>query len=80
VSLICPVCAQADVHHSRFRSWRDRLRWRITGRVPYRCHQCDWRGWRHDTSRTGDGPREIHRQLTDVELEHLDPGAKTDPQ
>ena len=54
-------------------SWVERLRFGITGLVPYRCHKCDWRGWREDLGRPADSLREVHKQLTDDELEDLDP-------
>ena len=79
MSQACPTCGQHDVHHSRFKSWVERLRFNVTGRVPYRCHQCQWRGWREDTSSKGDALREVHKQLTDTELERLDPDADDAP-
>jgi len=72
VSHHCPRCGSEDVHHSRFRTWIDRLRFNITGQVPFRCHQCDWRGWRQDRSRPGESLREVHRQLTDAEIERIE--------
>ena len=61
------------MHHSRSRSWFERLRRRVTGQVPFRCRACGWRGWRHEPSEGLRGPREIHRELTDAEIERLDP-------
>jgi hypothetical protein len=52
----------------------ERARRRLTGLVPYRCHSCNWREWRNDAG-LGHGPREIHRALTDAELERLEPDA-----
>jgi hypothetical protein len=74
----CPVCKGDDIHHSRLRNWMERLRWRLTRRVPYRCHGCDWRGWREDgvLRRDADGMhRVLHRSITDDEIDHLDDGA-----
>ena len=48
------------------------MRRRVTGRVPFRCHACNWRGWRAELA-PGIGPREIHRALTDSELAKLEP-------
>ncbi|HVZ19508.1 MAG TPA: hypothetical protein VG871_00520 [Vicinamibacterales bacterium] len=79
MSQACPACGAHDVHHSRFRSLLERLRFNLTGRVPYRCHQCDWRGWRQITSRPGEGLREVHKQLTDDELDGLDPDQRQPP-
>jgi hypothetical protein len=45
----------------------------VTGRVPYRCHGCGWRGWGADTNLVGDGPLEVHRALTEAELDRLEP-------
>jgi hypothetical protein len=77
-SLSCPTCGQPALRHSRPRSWFERLRRRITGRVPYRCRGCNWRGWRHESAPGGDGPREIHRALTESELEKLEPDSEGD--
>ena len=38
-----------------------------------------WRGWRADASPPGDSLREVHKQLTDDELEDLDPDADGAP-
>ena len=72
----CPACGHHDVHHSRFRGWAERLRFNLTGRVPFRCHQCNWRGWREDAAPPGESLREVHKQLTDDELDDLDPDAE----
>ena len=45
----------------------------MTGRVPFRCHACNWRGWLDEFAPGTDGPREIHRALTDSELAKLEP-------
>jgi hypothetical protein len=45
----------------------------MTRRVPFRCHACNWRGWRNEFPRGADGPRGIHRELTDSELAKLEP-------
>ena len=45
----------------------------MTGRVPFRCHGCNWRGWRQEFAPGTDGPRKIHRALTDSEIEQLEP-------
>lgn len=41
----CPKCNSDDVRHSRTRSRWERWRKEITGRRPYRCRRCNWRGW-----------------------------------
>jgi hypothetical protein len=75
VSEPCPGCRGHDIHHSRLRTPLERIRWRLTGRVPYRCHSCEWRGWRRaETPRAAaEALRRIHRDLTEAELERLDP-------
>jgi len=46
----------------------------MTGRAPFRCSGCGWRGWRADEPEENpEGPREIHRALTEAELERLEP-------
>ena len=42
----CPRCESARVYPSRLRNGVERLRQKLTDRQPYRCHGCDWRGWR----------------------------------
>jgi len=49
------------------------MRRRLTRRTPYRCHGCGWRGWQAKFVETVEGPRGIHRALTDAELEGLEP-------
>jgi hypothetical protein len=75
VSESCPGCGAHDLHHSRLSGRLERIRWRLTGRVPYRCHSCQWRGWRRgdSTRSSAEALRRIHRDLTDAELERLDP-------
>jgi hypothetical protein len=75
VTPTCPSCSSLDLHHSRLRSWAERARWYVTGRVPFRCHQCNWRGWRRDAAARASGAplRQIHHELTEAELDQLDP-------
>jgi hypothetical protein len=72
VSLTCPQCRADELHHSRPRSWIERWRRRISGLVPFRCYACGWRGWMAEEGPAAQGPREIHRDLTDAELEELE--------
>jgi len=55
----------------------ERIRRWLTGQVPFRCHACDWRGWRRDQTDPPTGPRGIHRELTESELDRLDPDKPT---
>jgi hypothetical protein len=41
--------------------------------VPFRCHFCNWRGWRQDVTPAAGKPRGMHRALTESELEELEP-------
>jgi len=41
--------------------------------VPFRCHACNWRGWRREFVATAGGLRENQRALTDSELARLEP-------
>lgn len=41
----CPSCGSLRVFPSRLRNSFERLRQMLTGKQPYRCHECDWRKW-----------------------------------
>ena len=41
----CPKCRSEDVRRSRTRGRWERWRKEITGKRPYRCRRCNWRGW-----------------------------------
>lgn len=41
----CPKCKSENLRRSRTRSRWERWRKEITGRRPYRCRACNWRGW-----------------------------------
>jgi hypothetical protein len=42
---LCPKCNSQDVRRSQTRSRWERWRKEITGKSPYRCRRCSWRGW-----------------------------------
>lgn len=42
----CPKCNSRDLRRSQTRSRWERWRKEITGKRPYRCRVCQWRGWR----------------------------------
>ena len=73
MALFCPSCGGRDVHHSRLRSRFEMLRLFLTGRAPFRCRTCRWRGWRRNDGARAAELRIIHQDLTDAELERLDP-------
>lgn len=41
----CPKCKSADIHLSRSRSKWEKWRKEVTGKRPFRCLACAWRGW-----------------------------------
>ena len=41
----CPQCGAFMLFRSRHRGWKEELRKYFTGKRPYRCHKCRWRGW-----------------------------------
>ncbi len=42
----CPNCNSDSIRRSRTRNRWERWRKEITGMRPYRCRECNWRGWR----------------------------------
>ena len=42
----CPNCNSTDLRRSHTRSRWERWRKEITGKRPYRCRACQWRGWK----------------------------------
>jgi len=44
----CPQCQSEVIHRSRTRNRWESWRKEITGKRPYRCHACGWRGWGED--------------------------------
>lgn len=42
---LCPKCKSGNIRRSRTRSRWERWRKEITGRRPFRCRACNWRGW-----------------------------------
>jgi hypothetical protein len=48
----CPKCKSEEVRFSRSKSRWETWRKGITGKRPYRCRDCGWRGWAPDS-----GPR-----------------------
>ena len=56
--LICPICSSSKVHRSHTRFPWESARRKLTGKRPYRCRQCGWRGWDHEIG-PGSGEFEI---------------------
>jgi predicted RNA-binding Zn-ribbon protein involved in translation (DUF1610 family) len=65
----CPKCGSEEVHRSRAKTRWETWRKEITGKRPYRCHKCGWRGWGVDT-----GPR-----FNDLEKEIAERALAPDP-
>jgi hypothetical protein len=63
--MTCPACGSPQVFPSRLRHRIERLRQVLTGKQPYRCHQCDWRQWCE---------LRVHPDSTDVHPEDLRTG------
>ena len=66
----CPACGSTRVYPSRLRNRLERVRQMVTGKQPYRCHECSWRKW-HDV--------EIHQDNADVHPEDLRTGRVSQP-
>ncbi len=77
----CPSCGSLRVYPSRLRGLLDRLRQEMTGRQPYRCHECGWRRWQPmQTHEEGPeaGPDDLRTgreasPVTPSDLDRLDP-------
>jgi hypothetical protein len=41
----CHRCGSSNLRRSRARNILEQLRKSRTQKRPYRCHDCDWRGW-----------------------------------
>jgi hypothetical protein len=66
----CASCGSARVYPSRLRNFYERARNTLTGRQPYRCHNCGWRTWRE---------MRVHRNESDTRPEDLRTGPDTAP-
>jgi hypothetical protein len=71
--LACPKCKSAHVHRSRTKSRWEAWRKDITGKRPYRCRACGWRGWAIDS-----GPKfgDIEKELAERALAPEPPNLK----
>jgi len=41
----CPSCGALRLFRSRHRGFYESLRKQLSGKRPFRCHKCGWRGW-----------------------------------
>lgn len=46
----CPDCGSHRVFRSKTRTAIERFRRKFTMKRPYRCHDCNWRGWAPDAT------------------------------
>jgi hypothetical protein len=76
----CPSCGSARVYPSRARNVVERLRQALTGRQPYRCHECNWRKWADilpATTASDTRPEDLRtgglKPVKPTELDTLDP-------
>jgi hypothetical protein len=46
----CPRCQSASIHRSRSKTAWETLRKEITGKRPFRCRACGWRGWGYESA------------------------------
>jgi hypothetical protein len=58
----CPKCGSDRIYRSRAKTTWEGWRKKITGKRPYRCHACNWRGWAVDT-----GPKftDLEKQIAE---------------
>jgi hypothetical protein len=68
--MTCTKCGSARVFPSRKRNIIEHVRHSLTGREPFRCHQCGLRTWRD--------PR-VHEDAGDTRPEDLRTGRSTTP-
>ena len=48
----CPKCQSKNIHRSRAKSRWEQWRTSLTGKRPFRCGMCKWRGWGVDPGPT----------------------------
>jgi hypothetical protein len=71
----CPKCGSSNLYRSKARNRWEQWRKQITAKRPFRCHQCNWRGWGDDF-----GPRfgELEREMAFEALAPLSPDLTRD--
>jgi hypothetical protein len=68
--MTCTACGSARIFPSRLRNIIERVRHGLTGREPFRCHQCGLRTWRN---------ARVHDDDEDTHPEDLRTGRSTAP-
>jgi hypothetical protein len=76
---ICRRCKSEDVHLSRTRTKWESCRKEITGKRPFRCRQCGWRGWAVDLgSKFGEDDLEVAKRALAPDPPHVRSSAFAD--
>jgi hypothetical protein len=74
VNPICPTCGSDDVHHSRPRTFTEKLRSQFSEKVPFRCYACGWRDWLSERSVVAAAPpAEVHKPPPEPQPKREDP-------
>ena len=68
----CPKCQSRKVHRSRPRSVFEWFRRNFTGKAPFRCDGCGWRGWGFDFGSPSDGSAGRAPEGPEPDLEVID--------
>jgi len=65
----CPKCTSQKMHRSRTRSASER---KLTGKAPFRCDACGWRGWGGDFGSPAEGSVGRPPEGPEPDLEAID--------
>ncbi len=76
----CPKCQSQRVHRSRTRSWIERFRRTFTGKAPFRCSQCGWRGWAFDFGPSSGAAAQPVAHDVEPDLHAIDDGLSVEGQ
>lgn len=68
----CPKCKSAKLRRSRTRHGLERMRRTLTGKAPFRCPDCGWRGWGFDFGGTAEHPSGRSFDPVEPDLKALD--------
>ena len=61
----CPKCNSKDLRRSQTRSRWEQWRKAVTGKRPYRCRTCQWRGWKKVAVDDQDAPTYMRLKVPD---------------
>jgi predicted RNA-binding Zn-ribbon protein involved in translation (DUF1610 family) len=70
----CPKCKSRKIHRSRTKPGLEKIRKTLTGKAPFRCSDCGWRGWAFDSGGVHQGSNGAHAVGHEgaVDLEAID--------